>query len=102
MTAQRGSPRCARSLSMSDLADPSENSAPGAPSATSDSRGLEMLVRVIVRDELQRHLSMPSNDPRNADDSEDVPGCAPTVGAAETASAGGPDAEVMSAQDVAA
>ncbi len=79
-----------------------ENSAPGAPSATSDSRGLEMLVRLIVRDELQRHVSMPSNAPRNADDSEDVPGYAPTVEAAETASNGDPDAEVMSARDVAA
>lgn len=98
---------------MSDLADLSapldpglntakENSAPGAPSATSDSRGLEMLVRLIVRDELQRHLSMPSNDLRNADDSEDVPGYAPTVGDAETASDGDQHAEVMSAEDVAA
>jgi predicted DNA-binding transcriptional regulator AlpA len=78
-----------------------ENSVPGASSATRDSRGLEMLVRLIVRDELQRHVSMPSNDPRNADDSEDVPGYAP-VGAAETASDGDPDAEVMSARDVAA
>lgn len=79
-----------------------ENSAPGAPSVARDSSGLAMLVRLIVRDELQRYASMPSNEPRNADGSKSAPDRAPAVGAAEAVNDGDPDAEVMSAQDVAA
>lgn len=79
-----------------------QNSAPGAPSATRDSRSLEMLLRLIVRDELQRHASMPSGDPRSADGGEDAANIAPAVGATDTASNDDQDAEVMSAEDVAA
>lgn len=94
---------------MSDLADPSvprdtaqENSTPEIASATHDSRNLEILVRLIVRDELQRHMTTPSHDLRNAAGDEDAPVLVPAVRELENASDGDPDAEVMSTQDAAA
>jgi len=77
-------------------------SIPEATSAKRDTRDLEILVRLIVRDELQRHVTTPSNDPRNADGGEDAPGLATAAGEPDNASDGDADAEVMSAEDVAA
>jgi hypothetical protein len=79
-----------------------KNSAPGTASVTRNSRNLEMLVRLIVRDELQHHVTMPSSDLRDAAGDENAPVLAPAVREPDNASDGGPDAEVMSAQDVAA
>ncbi len=79
-----------------------QNSAPGDLRAMNDARSLEVLVRLIVREELQRHASTLSAEPRNAQDPESAPSRAPAVGAAETARDGEQDAEVMSAEDVAA
>lgn len=79
-----------------------KDSTPGAANTTHDSRNLEMLVRLIVRDELQRRVTTPSNDLRNAAVGEDASLLAPAVGEPENTSDGDQHAEVMNAEDVAA
>lgn len=96
--------RLLRMLSI-EVDAPPKNPTPLHHPVTQDARGLEALVRLIVRDELQRHLlaspsessSIDSTEPRN-----DPRGGALTTRAAENASDSDSEAEVMSAEDVAA
>lgn len=69
-----------------------------APLTTRDPHDLEVLVRLIVRDELQRRVIRSSG----VSGDEDASGGAPAVGTADTANDNDPDTEVMSAEDVAA
>ena len=74
---------------------------PGAP----DTRSLETLVRLIVRDELQHHVqpqSSWSSGTESAAKDDDARRLAPASDATDSATGADLDAEVMSAEDVAA
>jgi excisionase family DNA binding protein len=78
---------------------------PPAHPGTSNTRNLETLVRLIVRDELQHHVQpQPSetSDAESATKDDDARRLAPARGPADSATGGDSDAEVMNAEDVAA
>ena len=77
-----------------------ENSTPLEPLVERGAPGLEMLIRLVVRDELQRHVQPHPLDSSNAGRLDDEN--ATTLAATGNAPAGAPDAEVMCAEDVAA
>jgi hypothetical protein len=83
---------------------PQNKPAPSDHETASDSRSLEVLVRLIVKDELQRHpFARPSgSDSENPVESNEARGRAPTTTPSEGERDSTSDAQVMSAEDVAA
>ena len=80
------------------------NPAPSDRETSSNSRSLEVLVRLIVKDELQRHpFARPSgSDSENPDERTEGRGRALTTTPTEGERDGTSDAQVMCAEDVAA
>lgn len=73
-----------------------------ARKVAADTRNLETLIRLIVRDELQRGLTTASREPRSARSTDETTGSTGVTDAAQRPDDDDADADVMSAEDVAA